>query len=205
MVFADVQIGQPAQTLQEIAAQLRQSAHERRPPILVMMCGLPGTGKSYVGRLLSVHLCAALVASDHVRKAFFPRPSYSPDEHGAVHQLCCTLVEVLLLDGVPVVLDATHAAKWQRARVYDIAERLMAHLAIVHTTASELVVRQRLERRGSQWRDPFDLSDAVSAADYSRVQQRFEPLDRPHVVIDSAEDVDSAVLRIVRQLEDLEQ
>jgi len=195
-----VQVDNPEQVLREITAQLRSSAARREPPCLIMLAGLPGTGKSYLGRLLSVQLGAALVATDHVRRTFFPRPDYSAGERDTVHDLCCRLAEQLIAARVPVVLDATHAIEAQRQNVYALAGRLGVPLVVVETVAPEALVRQRLERRSGLQRDPFDMSDAVTSAVYARVQRRFEPITRPHVVVDTSGDLAAAVARIERQL-----
>lgn len=195
-----VQVDNPDQVLAAIAAQLRASASTRERPCLIMLAGLPGTGKSFLGRLLSVQLGAALVATDHVRRAFFPRPDYSGAERDTVHDLCCRLAERLLAARVPVVLDATHSIEAHRQSVYALAARLEVPLVVVETVAPEALARQRLERRASLRRDPFDMSDAVTRAVYDRVRQRFEPITRPHTVVDTSRDPAAAVAEIIRQL-----
>jgi predicted kinase len=200
MTFHEVQVEEPGRVLSTIAGQLLTTASPVERPYLIMLSGLPGSGKSYLGRLLAASQGAALVATDHVRKAFFPQPCYSADEGAAVQSLCYTLIEVLLLARVPVIFDATNSIEWQRRRVYDLTERLNVGLLVVLTTAPEAVVRERLERRASRQGDPFDMSDARSPAVYGLVQSQFEPITRSHLAVDTSEDIDRVLQRVEAEI-----
>ena len=53
-------------------------------PILVLLSGLPGTGKSYFAKELSRRLPFVIVGSDRMRKALAPNPIYDRREHARV-------------------------------------------------------------------------------------------------------------------------
>src|SRR5207245_123301 len=114
---------------QSIAQRLTMAAVVR--PLLVMLVGPPGTGKSRLARRLGAALDAQVVESDRVRKQLFAEPRYTGSEHAAVYGWCHTVLRSALVVGRRVVFDATNLEERIRRKVYDIAEQCDARLLIV--------------------------------------------------------------------------
>jgi predicted kinase len=119
-------------TLRESLGPLPEPVVE---PPLVMVCGLPGTGKSYFCRRLLERLDAVRVESDSLRKALFPHPTYTAEESAYLFSLIHQLVDELLSRGIPVVYDATNLAEGHREYLYNIARRHGARLILVRVEA----------------------------------------------------------------------
>src|SRR5574341_2088568 len=92
-------------------------------PALVLLSGLPASGKSHVAREIRRRYPIAHLESDALRKALFHRPVYTQQEStrlfSAIHELVARLVET----GIPVLLDATNLKEAHREPLYRIAER----------------------------------------------------------------------------------
>lgn len=168
-------------------------------PVLVMLSGLPGTGKSYLARKLCEQEPFVVIESDFVRKTLFNPPTYSARESALVHKVCHTLIDRLLKRGLRVIFDATNLVEFQREYVYRLADRNGAKLVIVQTVAPEEVVRERLDKR-TKARDVHDISDADWSV-YARMKRRQQPIGRPHLVVDTSKDVDEAVRKIMRVIQ----
>ncbi len=182
-----------------VESKLRNTDEVTAYPVLVMMSGLPGTGKSYLARKLCEKMPFVIIESDFVRKTLFNPPTYSARESALVHRVCHTLIDRLLRKGVRVIFDATNLVEFQREYVYRLAERNGAKLVIVQTVAPDEVVRWRLEKRHTA-RDEHDISDADWAV-YSRMKRRQQPINRPHIVVDTSGDIDEAVRKILRAIQ----
>ena len=128
-------------------------------PIVLLMSGLPGTGKSHLSRWLGALSLAIVVGSDHVRKSMYASPAYTPDENEVTHRVCRMVMRDLLGQGCSVIYDATNLVQAHRRMVYRLADEVGARLLVVRTVASEDVVRRRLDQ-GKVRRDAGDLSDA---------------------------------------------
>lgn len=165
-------------------------------PSLIIVSGLPGTGKSFLARKIAERLPCVIVESDFVRKTLFEKPTYAPDESTFVHRVAHAVTERLLGLGCHVICDATNLTEWHREKLYSIANRTNAKLVIIRTVAPESVIRERLAKRFSQ-RDPLDLSDADWAV-YQMLKTELEPVRRPHLVVDTSGDMDAAVDKILR-------
>lgn len=165
-------------------------------PVLIMLSGLPGAGKSYLARGLREILPFVIIESDQVRKILFPECEYTGEESQWVHRTCHALMTKLLRKGVRVIYDATNLYERHRELVYQIADREGIRLIIVKVVASEQVVAQRLGKRHEHDRDD-DVSDADWKV-YRRMERSAEPIGRNYVVVDTSKDVDSAVTKLLR-------
>ena len=74
-------------------------------PLLIMLYGYPGSGKSYVARQLSNHLQAAHVQGDRIRFELFEQPRFDKQENAVVTQLMDYMTEEFLNSGISVIYD----------------------------------------------------------------------------------------------------
>jgi predicted kinase len=167
-------------------------------PLLLMLVGPPGTGKSRLARQLGQALDAQIVESDRVRKQLFAEPRYTGGEHAAVYGWCHTVLRSALVVGRNVIFDATNLEERVRRRVYDIAAQCDARLEILWVTCPPAVVQQRLLRRHERL-DKDDASDADWLV-YLDLRRRAEPIRRPHVVLNTASGYQTLLQRLVAKL-----
>jgi len=165
-------------------------------PVLVMLCGLPGTGKSTLARRLADQLPAVSVESDRVRQTLFAPLTYTAEESQRVHEVCHILIGWYLRHYYHVVYDATNLYEHHRQLAYRLAARNGARLAVAEITASDEVIRERLAlrgRRGAHLYTAEDYSDADWQV-YERMRRRAEPIQREHISVDTSDgDVGRAV------------
>jgi predicted kinase len=197
--------GGTEQELSQDTAALRQAleadlhqypAQSPSGPFLVVLSGLPGTGKSHFARELVKRVPFLILGSDRLRKALVSQPRYTREEHLRVFAACHCLVEELLAEGYRVIFDATNLTEGFRQPLYDIAGRRGAPLALVRFTAPLEVIRRRLDERAAGLR-----SDSYSDADwlvYCRLCPGEEPIERPHFVVDSSQDIYPILEEVVR-------
>ena len=163
-------------------------------PFLVVLSGLPGTGKTFFCRELVKRVTAVVLESDRLSKVLFPVPDYSPEESarlfGAAHRLTGELLE----RGIPVIFDATNISEHSREGLCKIAGRLGVKLVLVRVAAAPEVVHQRLS--SSQDRGHSDAGWDV----YLMMRQQEERIRRRHFTVDTTEDTQLAVDRIVREI-----
>jgi len=173
-------------------------------PVLVMLCGLPGTGKTSLARRLAMRMPAVVIESDHIRQALFVPPTYTAEESRQVHRVCHILIGWYLRhtdrDGKlyqhHVIYDATNLYEYHRQLVYSLAERNEAQVVVVEVTARDEIVRERLAPRGRK-----DTAEHYSDADwevYQRMRQRAEPIQGEHITVDTGQGgIEPAVERVL--------
>ncbi|MBI2865775.1 MAG: ATP-binding protein [Chloroflexi bacterium] len=187
-------------TLERDVALLRQSLGPlpepvARPPFIVVS-GLPGSGKSTFSRQLAQRLPLAIVESDALRQVIFPHPAHSQEESNLLFAAIRRLVERLLSEGIPTLLDATNLQERHREYLYHIAYHLGVQLILVWVEAPESVVRERLQRR-EEGEDPQDHSRATYSV-YSRMIPSAQKIARPHFTVNTSCDITPVVEKIVR-------
>ena len=74
-------------------------------PVLIMLYGYPGSGKTHFARQLSETLQAAHVHGDRIRGELFDKPQYDTHENEIVNHLMIYMAEEFLKAGVSVIFD----------------------------------------------------------------------------------------------------
>ncbi len=166
-------------------------------PVLVVLTGLPGTGKSHFARELTQQVPLLVVGSDRIRKLLVSRPKYTPGEHSRLFAACHHLIENYLDQGCRVLYDATNLTGSSRRPLYRICERLDVPLVLVRFTAPRETVRRRLVERAAR-PHPGDYSDSGWLV-YCRLSSQEEPIGRRHYAVGSSGDI-AAVLTDVARL-----
>ena len=164
-------------------------------PLLVAMCGLPGTGKSYFAAKLTEQVPFLILESDRLRKVLVEHPKYTTGEHRRVFRSCYQLIQYYLINGYSVLFDATNLNEEFRTYLYDIAEATHAPLALVHATAPENTVRRRLKQRKAN-RHADTYSDAGWLI-YTRLAPVEEPVRREHYALDTSKDIAPVLDQVV--------
>ena len=137
-------------------------------PRLVLMCGLSGSGKTWLARRLAPVLGAVHLRSDIERKRLAGLAplarSASPVAAGlyaremtvAVYARLAECATDALAGGYTTIVDATFAAAADRARFRALAAQLGLDLRIVYCHAPRRVLESRIHQRGRRADDPSE-------------------------------------------------
>ncbi len=174
--------------LREAMAYLDLAVGYELPPVLVLTCGLPATGKSTLARAIARPLSAAVHRSDVRRKRLsglaptqrgtdaWRAGIYSPSTSRRTYRDILERSRQELVEGRSVVVDAAFMQREQREPFAHAAEELGVRLCCVSVEADEAVVRERLRVR---MRDEREVSDADLEV-YLRAREAFEdPTELP--------------------------
>jgi predicted kinase len=100
-------------------------------PLLIMLYGFPGAGKTYFARNLTEHLQAAHVHGDRIRGELFDNPQYDKEENGVITQLMDYMTHEFLNAGISVVYDANAMRNAQRHALREMARKASATSLLV--------------------------------------------------------------------------
>ena len=172
-------------------------------PALVLLSGLPGSGKSHFCReLVTVVPSLIVLESDALRAILFPEPSHSGSENARLFPAVHRLIERLLRIEHQVAVDATNLRRRNRRMLYDIAVRVGAPLLIIETTAPEDVIRQRLSQREADIAAARHTDDISTAGNdvYDRMIRSAQSIRRDHITVDTSQDIAPAIHQIAAEL-----
>jgi predicted kinase len=167
-------------------------------PTFIVVSGLPGTGKSYFSNKLAQRLPFAILESDALRKILFPSPSYSSVESSRLFRTLHHLIEGLLSQGIPLILDATNLSERFRERLYNIADRLDVKLIMVRVEAPQQMVYERLKSRQEE-ASPANKSDADWSV-YEKMRSTVQKIRRNHYAVDTSRDITPVLDKVVREV-----
>ena len=184
--------------VQRLRVSLPELPEPLAKPFLIIVSGLPGTGKSYFSRKLAERLPCAIISSDTMRKVLSPSPLYDVSENQRLFAALEILIDGLLSESIPVLLDATNLVEHHRERLYRIADRLRLKLIIVRVKAPSDVVQKRLQARLEN-ADPKDSSDADFGV-YQKMKTSRQSIRRQHFAVDTSRDITPVIEKIVREV-----
>ena len=155
--------------------------------MIVIIFGLPGSGKSYFASRFAKVINAEYINSDRVRKEMFQKRVYSDEEKKAVYDKMLEQMKESVKQKKNLVLDATFHKKDTREMFIE-AMRRKEEIFFIEVQADENIIRQRLKKARQ-------YSEADFAV-YKLINRQNEPLNEPHLVLKSTDDnIDEMLLK----------
>ncbi|RKN80224.1 AAA family ATPase [Ulvibacterium marinum] len=144
--------------------------------MVVIILGLPGSGKSYFAERLAKMIDAEYINSDRLRKEIFLICVYSDKEKAKVYDMMLQKMKDAIQHHKNLVLDATfHKNETRKPFVTQEKENLF----FVQVWADESIIKERLKRNRPYSDADFEV--------YQRLQQEWEPLEEPHLLLESTD------------------
>lgn len=182
------------------------------PAMLVITCGLAGTGKSTLARALADATGFEMVSSDVVRKRLagiepgerrleeFGAGIYTADFSELTYGALLDAARESLQAGRSVIVDASFIRREHRKRAADVARETGAQFACVEVQCEPGAVRNRLERRLREGADPSDARWGTYVQQRRRFQRPTEVPPERRIIADSSRPVRSQVRPVVTAL-----
>ena len=164
--------------------------------MLVVLGGLPGTGKTTIAGSLAERLAAAHVRIDAIETAMW-RAGISGDQPTGVasYVVAEAVAETCLRNGTRVIIDAVNPVEATREAWRALARRANTQLRVVEVVCSDRVEHQRrIERRGA------DLEAAKMPTWADVTTREYEQWHDPRLVVDTRQPLAECLARIEEYL-----
>jgi predicted kinase len=170
--------------------------------MLVIMAGLPGTGKTTLARELAVRIQGRVLSKDEIRHSLFAEKDieYSARQDDFCAQIMLEAAGYLLrrdpkriifLDGRPF------SRRYQIENALNAAAALHQNWRIIECVCADEIVRCRLQEQASQWTHPAGNRDFEL---YLKVKARFEAITFAKTVSDTERPLDICVEEAIAAL-----
>jgi predicted kinase len=160
--------------------------------MVVIIMGLPGSGKSYFATRLAGLLRADYVSSDLLRKQMIQNRTYSEEEKEQVYREMLRHIRQALKQDKSLVLDATFYKNRIR-RCFKMQDMKGGRIAFIEVTAPESLIKERLLK-------PRQDSEADYST-YKKLAREWEPYPGEHLVLQSARDnIDGMLQKTIEYL-----
>jgi predicted kinase len=173
-------------------------------PLLIMLYGFPGAGKSYFARNLCDHLRAAHVQGDRIRGELFETPRFDKQENTVVAQLMDYMTHEFLNAGISVVYDTNSMRAANRHALREMARKahaqpLLVWLQIDTESAFARVSARDRRRADDKYAAPLDRSTFEDVAQHMQNPQNVED----YIVISGKHTFNTQFSAVAKRLREL--
>lgn len=173
-------------------------------PLLIMLYGFPGAGKSYFARRLTESLQAAHIHGDRIRSELFEEPRYDKQESTVVTQLMDYMAHEFLNAGMSVVYDTNAVRYAQRHNLRDMARKahaqpLLIWLQIDTDSAFTRVSGRDRRRSDDKYNAPLERGTFDDIVSHMQNPQNAED----YIVISGKHTYNTQVNTVIKRLREL--
>lgn len=144
----------------------------------MIICGLPGVGKTTVSKDLAPLINAVVLSTDRIRKELIPKPTYKKQEKKLVYNVLLIVAKYLHKAGIDCILDATFNTENSRKELRKKLGLSQDQICIVECICPEDIVISRIKDRKN------DYSDADISI-YKKMKRTYEPIKEEHIILDT--------------------
>ncbi len=148
--------------------------------MIIIVFGLPGSGKSYFASKLAERINARYVNSDVIRRELFDVRKYSREEKMTVYNVMFREMKKAILQNKSIVLDATFYKRHIRNKFIEVVNEIGKRIIFIEIRAELKIIIERLSRKRKN-----------SEADYSvylQIKEVFEPMEEEHLILRSTQE-----------------
>ncbi|OMP75189.1 MULTISPECIES: ATP-binding protein [unclassified Chitinophaga] len=142
--------------------------------MVIIVTGLPGSGKSYLAVRLADELQAAYASSDRIRKKMIPNRTYSVKEKESVYDEMCNRMVAAIQAERDIVLDATFYRDSLREK-FILEAGPESQIRLIEVTAAESLIKERLGQKRADSEANFHV--------YQQLKAQYEPIHVPHLTL----------------------
>ena len=157
-------------------------------PELVVVCGLPGVGKSTVSSLVTDVVDGVRLRSEVVRNELFEEPPYTEESREKVYEELFERASSFLGGGTSVVVDATFREHDRRLAAREVAHTADARFRLLYVVCEREIAEERIATRD-------DISDADVEV-YRDFRAAFDPVELDHDRVDNSGSLSQTRVRV---------
>jgi predicted kinase len=144
----------------------------------VIVCGLPGVGKTTIAKDLAPLINGVILSTDKIRKELIPNPTYEKQEKKLIYNVLLIVAEYLHKAGINCILDATFNTEKSRKELRKRLRLSQEQICIVECICPEDIVISRIKNRKNGYSDA-DISI------YKKMKRTYEPIKEEHIILDT--------------------
>ena len=172
--------------------------------LVVMLYGLPGSGKSFFARQTAELLHIPIISSDRIRFELFEKPQYSKEEQQIVFNLMMLMLEEYSKAGLSAILDVSMNRSQDRKALREFAKKQGLSTMLIWLQSDAETCYSRAKSRDGRKVDDKYSSD-MSRETFDMIEKQMQPPQNEDAVVVSGKHLyDSQKNVFLRKLRELQ-
>lgn len=160
--------------VEKAKAAIKFGQSKRSIPLLILLMGLPGAGKSYVAAHLHQKYGFSILSGENITQALFGREKCAPEEYEEAYQVLHAHAEQMISQGYIIVIDATNGQFAHRQQIYDAVKDHSHKSLIIQLITDDETAFKRIIDRGIDKSDPQNIKSDISEETYESFRKSVE-------------------------------
>jgi len=149
---------------------------------LLVLMGLPGSGKSYLSSYLHEKHGFTILSGENITFAIFGTEKCSASEYALAYKILRQLAKKLLSKGYSVVIDGTNLKYIFRKQIYD--EVGCSSTTLIYLKTDDKTILNRISKRGVDYQNKKDIKSSCSKQTFNSFKNQLEePLANENCVV----------------------
>jgi len=166
-------------------------------PLVIMIVGLPGAGKSYFAKQFADTFSVPLICGDDIRAELFAKPTFSSDENQIIGRIQDLMLEQLLKIKGSVIIDGNNNAKIERLKTQKLAKQNGFETLVVWVQTNPDLAKSRALKNA----DKPTKHLAITEEQFNQVQKNLaQPTTENYVVISGMHTYSTQAKTVLRKL-----
>ncbi len=149
-------------------------------PILIIIFGLPGTGKTTFATLLSKQLGIKHYNTDIIRSLSGKSKQYDEENKTLIYDEMLSLTSLEFEKGKSVIIDATFYKKKLRKKFQVLAQEYDVIVKWIEICADEEIVKKRVSKKRRYSEADYTV--------YQKIKSQFEPMQEKYIQLFSGQE-----------------